>query len=62
MSYLDKLTQQVQELFEQAGNINELQQKVLDMVQSKAKESFKNGLETGLKRQSKSKGRKTSRS
>ena len=57
MSYLDDLSEEVQTVFEQsADDWDELQQKVLELVQAKSKESFKNGLEAARNRQAKPKG------
>ena len=44
MSYIDELTVQVAEIFHQATTRQQLQEKVLELVQAKVKESFKNGL------------------
>ena len=56
MSYQDELTKQVKALFSQVHNIEELEQQVLELLQSKAKESFKNGLNTARSKRFKSKG------
>ena len=61
MTYIDDLTIQVAEVFHQARTREQLQEKVLELIQAKAKESFKNGLEAAQKRQSYTKGQKTSK-
>jgi len=56
MSYQDELTQQVKELFDQAADQADLQNKVLTFVQARTKQSFINGLKAAKSRQSKPKG------
>ncbi len=58
MSYLDDLSKQVQAVFDQTEDWDELQEKVLEFVQAKSRESFKNGLGAARNRQAKSKGQK----
>lgn len=56
MSYIDELTKQVNQVFDQAQDETALRQDVLELVIAKSKESFKNGLEVARKRQNKAKG------
>ena len=46
MSYQDELAHEVTQLFQQVEDRDELEKKVLAMLQLKAKESFTNGLKT----------------
>ena len=62
MSYQEELTQQVKELFDQAADQADLQNKVLTFVQARTKQSFINGLKAAKARQSKPKGQQTSQS
>ena len=54
---MDSLVSQVKQLFDQAQDEQDLYQKVLSFVQSKAKESFRNGLDSARNQRSKSKTR-----
>lgn len=62
MSYLDNLTAEVDRLFEQVGEGEDLQEKVLEFLQRKSKESFKNGIETARQRRLKTNDKSTKRS
>ena len=62
MSYLDELNKQVKDIFDSVTDKSDLFDTVLDFVQAKSKESFKNGLETARKRQAKPKGQWTKKS
>jgi hypothetical protein len=62
MTYIDELTSQIIEVFDKAKDKTDLQEKVLAFVQSKVKESFKNGLETARNKQPKYKGQKAKQS
>jgi len=58
MSYQDVLAEQVKTLFAEVQDIEDLQQQVVDLLQTKAKESFKNGLNTARSKGFKTKGQK----
>jgi hypothetical protein len=62
MSYIDKLTEQVEALFAETDDLDTLKEQVLNLLQEKSKESFKNGLETARQRYPKAKGYKGKRS
>ena len=47
MSYIDQLTEKVNQVFDRIQDPEDLREKVITLVQSVAKESFKNGCETG---------------
>ncbi len=57
MSYMDSLAGQVEEIFGQAQDNQDLFNKVLRFVQDKAKESFRNGLDSARNQRSKIKTR-----
>lgn len=57
MSYIDSLAGQLEEIFGQAKDNQDLFQKVLSFVQNKAKESFRNGLESARNQRPKNKTR-----
>ena len=57
MSYMDSINSQVEEIFGQAEDRQELFNKVLRFVQDKAKESFRNGLDSARNQRSKIKTR-----
>lgn len=50
MTYLDKLADELHEIFDICSDYEELESHILKFVQDKSKESFKNGLETARKR------------
>ena len=62
MSYPDELTQQVKQIFDQAADQADLQNKVLIFVHARTKQSFINGLKAARTRQSKPKGQQTAKS
>ena len=58
MSYIDDLTQEIDQLFDQSQDLVTLQQQVLDLVIAKSKQSYRNGMATAFNR--KGKGQKVS--
>lgn len=62
MSYIDKITTQVEALFAETDDLETLKEQVLKLLQEKSKESFKNGLETARQRYPKAGGYKAKRS
>lgn len=62
MTYLDKLTQEVNAIFAETDELEILHDKVLNLIQKKTKESFKNGLEMAKQDSTTAKSYKTKRS
>ena len=58
MSYIDDLTQEVNQIFDQSKDLETLRQSVLDLVTAKSKQSYRNGMATAFNR--KGKGQKAS--
>ncbi len=52
MSYLESLVEEVNKIFDQNGDIDEVRGEILALIQNKSKESFKNGLEAARKKAS----------
>jgi hypothetical protein len=50
MSYLESLVEEVNNIFDQNGDIDEIRGEVLALIQNKSIESFKNGLEAARKK------------
>ena len=62
MSYMDTLTAQVEALFAETDDLDALKEQVLNLLQEKSKESFKNGLQMSRVKQPKAGGFKGKRS
>jgi hypothetical protein len=54
MAYLEELVNTVNEMFDQNDDIEILRGEVVDLIQEKSRESFKNGLEAARNRKGKS--------